>query len=241
MDSPPPTAKLSRIRALAVHERPQERLERTGPAGLSDTELLAMLVRNGNRNADVIAICERIIATAGSLAGLLQMDLNAICAFDGIGKVKGLQLIAVMEIARRLIEEGPDIKPVIDSPQRTWEFMRGRSLGLAVEKFWVLTLNRKNRLIFCREVSSGTATASLAHPREIFREVVRDAASALICCHNHPSGDPAPSSADIQVTRQLRKAAEVLQIELLDHVILGNPAADPLGRGFYSFADAGLV
>jgi DNA repair protein RadC len=112
---------------------------------------------------------------------------------------------------------------------------------LAVEKFWVLCLNRKNRLLKQVEVTSGTATSSLAHPREVFREAIRHGATAVVCVHNHPSGDPAPSAADVQVTRQLRDAAKAVDIELLDHVIVGRAGADPQGRGYYSFREAGVI
>jgi DNA repair protein RadC len=112
---------------------------------------------------------------------------------------------------------------------------------LEVEKFWVLCLNRKNRLKKLVEVTSGTATAALAHPREVFRSAVQHGATAIACVHNHPSGDPAPSCADVQITRQLREAAKALDIELLDHVVVGNAAADPAGMGFYSFRQAGIL
>ena len=105
----------------------------------------------------------------------------------------------------------------------------------------MLCLNRKNRLRKCVEVSSGTATAALAHPREVFRAAIREAASAVVCAHNHPSGDPAPSSADLQMTRLLRDAAKTVEITLLDHVIVGSASADPLGMGYYSFREAGMM
>src|SRR5690606_32026595 len=112
---------------------------------------------------------------------------------------------------------------------------------LEVEKFWALCLNRKNRLLKVCEVTSGTASNSLVHPREVYREAIRSGASAVICAHNHPSGDPSPSGADIKVTRQLREAASVVGIDLLDHVILGQPTADPRHLGYYSFQESGLL
>jgi DNA repair protein RadC len=114
-------------------------------------------------------------------------------------------------------------------------------LGLEVEKFWVLCLNRKNRLMRRVEITSGIATASLAHPREVFREAIREAAVSIVCVHNHPSGDPHPSAQDMQMTRQLREAAKVVAIELADHVILGRAVNDPTGLGFYSFRAAGFL
>jgi DNA repair protein RadC len=105
----------------------------------------------------------------------------------------------------------------------------------------VLCLNRKNRLIKQVEITSGTATSSLAHPREVFRAAIRHGATAVVCVHNHPSGDPAPSAADVQVTRQLREAARAVDIELLDHVIVGRAAADPRGLGYHSFRESGVL
>lgn len=113
--------------------------------------------------------------------------------------------------------------------------------GLEVEKFWVLCLNRKNRLRKLVELTSGTATATLAHPREVFRCAVQHGAASIVCVHNHPSGDPAPSGQDQQLTRRLREASRALDIELHDHVVVGNAEADPTGLGYYSFRCAGLL
>jgi DNA repair protein RadC len=120
-------------------------------------------------------------------------------------------------------------------------YLQPFAAGLEVEKFWVLCLNRKNRLLKRVEISSGTATAALAHPREVFRAAVRESAAAIVCAHNHPSGDPAPSSADLQVTRLLREAARAVDITLVDHIVVGRTTADPAGRGYFSFREAGML
>jgi DNA repair protein RadC len=131
--------------------------------------------------------------------------------------------------------------PILNRPELVAAHLKPFAAGLAIEKFWVMCLNRKNRLIKMVEVTSGTATSSLAHPREVFREAIRHGATAIACAHNHPSGDPGPSAADVQVTRQLRDAAKAVDIELLDHVVIGRPEADPTGRGYYSFREAGVL
>jgi len=231
----------NRLREMAAGERPQERLERLGPAALSDTELLAMLLRNGTRGQDVMTLASRMLAAAGSLAGLLAWRAAEFRQLKGIGRVKALQLLAVMEVARRAMGQPAGDAPLLNRADLVAAFFQPVTLGLEVEKFWVLCLNRKNRLIRRVEVTSGTATAALAHPREVFREAIREAATAVVCAHNHPSGDPAPSAADLQITRQLREAAKAVDIDLLDHVILGRPTADPTGRGYYSFREAGLI
>lgn len=230
-----------RVKDIAVSDRPQERLEKLGPAALSDTELLAMLLRSGSRGHNVLSIAQRLIAEAGSLAGLTRWRDGDFRRLKGIGRIKALQLITVMEVARRVLAANGELEPVLNRPELVHAYFQPIVTSLAVEKFWVLCLNRKNRLQKLVEVTSGTATSSLAHPREVFREAIRHSATAVICVHNHPSGDPGPSAADVQVTRQLRDAAKAVDIELLDHVIIGTQAADPQGRGYYSFREAGVI
>ena len=231
----------NRLRETAVGERPQERLEKFGATALSDTELLAMLLRSGTRGQDVLTLASRLIVEAGSLAGLIAWRAADFQKLKGIGRVKALQLVTVMEIARRVIGQQAGDAPLLGRADLVAAYFQPIASGLEVEKFWVLCLNRKNRLLKRVEITSGTATAALAHPREVFRAAIRESASAVVCVHNHPSGDPAPSAADLQVTRQLRDAARAVDISLLDHVIVGRVGADPLARGFYSFREAGLV
>ncbi|PTY07533.1 hypothetical protein DB347_07725 [Opitutaceae bacterium EW11] len=231
----------NRLRELSVSDRPQERLERLGPSAVSDAELLALLLRSGTRGTDVVTLSHRLLNEAGSLARLVTWRESEFKAIRGIGPVKALQLVAVMEIARRIIAALPDEAPVLGRAELVADHFSPLLVGLEVEKFWVLCLNRKNRLLKRVEVTSGTATNSLVHPREVFRCAIREGAAALICAHNHPSGDPTPSAADIQVTRQLREAAKTVCIDLLDHVILGKKTSDPSGQGFYSFRAAGLL
>lgn len=231
----------NRLRETAVAERPQERLERLGPGSLSDTELLAMLLRSGTRGQDVMTLASRLIAEAGSLAGLLRWREQEFRRLKGIGHVKALQLLAVMEVARRIVIQQQDDAPLLTRADLVCSHLAPVAAGLEVEKFWVLCLNRRNRLIKRVEVTSGTATAALAHPREVFRAAIRESAAAVICAHNHPSGDPAPSAQDLNVTRLLREAARAVDIELVDHVIVGRAGADPLGRGYFSFREAGML
>ena len=131
--------------------------------------------------------------------------------------------------------------PSFDRPETIAAHLAPITKGLEIEKFWVFCLNRKNRLKKLVEITSGTATNCLAHPREVYRAAIQHGATGIVCAHNHPSGDPAPSSADLQVTRQLREAAKAVDIELQDHVVVGLASADPTGVGFYSFRKAGLL
>lgn len=230
-----------RVKDMAVSDRPQERMQLHGPGALSDTELLALLLRSGQRGRSVVVIAQQLLAEAGSLAGLVRWTESDFRRQKGIGRVKALQLLAVMEVARRVLVSGQGDHPQLSRAQEVFAYLEPLAASLTVEKFWVLCLNRRNRLIKCVEVSSGTATSSLAHPREVFREAIRHGAAALLCAHNHPSGDPAPSAADVQVTRQLREAARAVEIDLLDHIVVGRRATDPRGLGYYSFREAGVL
>lgn len=229
------------IGQLCVHEQPQERIERLGPSALRDEELLALLLRTGTPGRDVLRVAESLLLEAGSLASLASWGTADFARIPGIGRVKALQLLSVIELSRRMQTGSGSPQPLLRTPIDVVEYMIPFIRGLEVEKFWVLCLNTRHRLIRRIEATSGTATASLAHPREVFRDAIRLASTAVIVVHNHPSGDPQPSAADIQVTRQLREAARILNIDLVDHVIVGARESDPSGRGHYSFRDSGLL
>lgn len=220
---------------------PQARFESFGAGALSDTELLALLLQPGANNVEVLQTASRLLAEAGSLHELLRWHVTDYQRLKGIGVTKAKQLVAIVEIARRMMQRGQEPKPMFNRPELVFEHLRPLTSGLAIEKFWVACLNRKNRLIKLVELTSGTATSSLAHPREVFREAIRHGATAIVCIHNHPSGDPSPSAADVQLTRQLREAARAVDIDLVDHVVMGMPETDPCGQGWYSFRSAGIV
>jgi DNA repair protein RadC len=230
-----------RLKDLAIGERPQERLEKLGAGALSDAELLAMVLRSGRKGHSVMQVAQELVSSAGSLPGLMRWAETDFRELKGIGRVKALQLVAVMEVARRVLVGVSGVEPVLNRPELILLHFQPQIVGLSVEKFWVLCLNRKNRLLKQVEITSGTATSSLAHPREVFRAAIRQGATAVVCVHNHPSGDPAPSAADVQVTRQLREASKTVDIELLDHVIVGRAPVDPRGLGYYSFRESGML
>jgi DNA repair protein RadC len=216
-------------------------MARHGPGALSDAELLALILRSGRRGLSAVTIAQQLLASAGSLPGLVPWTEAEFRRQRGIGPVKAAQLRVIMELVRRVRASAGPVEPILNKPVLVRDYLVPLAAGLPVEKFWVLCLNRKNRLLKLVEVTSGTATSSLAHPREVYREAIRQSATSVICVHNHPSGDPAPSAADVQVTRQLRDASRAVDIELLDHVIIGDPAADPSGRGYYSFRESGVL
>ena len=226
---------------IAVGEQPQRRFETFGVGALSDTELIAIMLHTGIHGHSVLELASQLIAQAGSIAGLASWQPDDFRRLKGIGRAKGRQLAALIEVGRRMIKQPAGQAPMLNRPELIAAHIAPYARGLHVEKFWVLCLNRKNRLIKQVEVSSGTATAALAHPREVYREAIRQSATGIVCVHNHPSGDPAPSAADLQVTRQLREAAKTVDIELFDHLIVGSACADPLALGFYSFRSAGQL
>jgi DNA repair protein RadC len=230
-----------RIKDMLASERPQERLEKLGVEALSDRELLAMILRSGPPGVDVVSMSEELLHDAGSLARLLRWSAEDFQKIRGIGKVKALQLISIMDLAKRILAEDNNNEVIFDSSAMVARYFRPIVAGEEIERFWVLCLDRKNRLLKREEVTKGTATNCLAHPREVYRRAIKQGATAIIAVHNHPSGDPAPSRADIQVTRQLRESAKVIGIDLHDHIIIGDKSHDPQGLGYYSFNEAGLI
>lgn len=229
---------------MALNEQPPQRLEHFGARAVSDTELLAVLLQgNGTRAEESVAIATRLMAEAGSLNQLLAWEASDYRRVKGIGKIKGLQFSALAEVARRMMTTPRGEKPCMDLPELVAAHMAPLAEGLTVEKFWALLLNRKNRLIRQVEITSGTATAALAHPREVFRAALRENApiTGVVCVHNHPSGNPEPSAPDLHVTRVLREASKAVDIALVDHVIVGRLECDPLAKGFYSFRSAGIL
>ena len=194
-----------RIKDMVASERPQERLAKHGARALSDSEILAMILRSGPAGIDVLTMSSDLLTTAGSLTQLLRWTAADFKKIKGIGTVKSLQLMAIMDFARRVLQEDDAVETIFDTPEVVANHFRTLIAGEEVEHFWTLCLDRKNRLIKRIEVTVGTASSCLVHPREVFKQAIKLSASAILVAHNHPSGDPAPSRADIQVTRQLRQ------------------------------------
>lgn len=222
-------------------EQPQARLDHFGAAALSDAELLALFLHCGIAQRELRELANRLLAEAGSLRGFLSWQPVDFQRLRGIGWGKARQLAAMVEIARRIAKSEMIEAPMLNRPELVAQFMAPYADGLEIEKFWVACLNRKNRLKKLVEVSSGTATSCLAHPREVFRAAIQHGATALVAIHNHPSGNPEPSAADVQLTRQLREASRAVDIDLLDHVIVGRASADPRHVGHYSFRESGVL
>jgi DNA repair protein RadC len=235
----PAPEPLNRLRALAAGQRPQERALALGVGALADAELLALIIRSGTRGHDVMTLANRLLSEAGSLHALIRWRPADFRRLKGLGRIKALQLCTVMEVARRVLGAEWERPPVLNEPADIYAYLRPRALGLDVEKSWVLVLNTRNRLLRCVELTSGTSRQTLIRPVEVLREAVREGATAFVLAHNHPSGDPGPSAADVRITRQLREAAVQVDLYFHDHLVVGDPAIDPLGLGYYSFRAGG--
>lgn len=215
------------MRELPAHERPRERLAAVGPENLKDTELVAILLRSGTRCRPVTALAEHLLkAHDHSLTRLASASLDDLRRIPGIGTDKASTLKAAFELARRLSREARGESPLLDTPERVADHLREEVRGLEVETFYLMLVNTRRRLISAECISQGTLDTLLVHPREVFRKAIAANASAIIVAHNHPSGDPTPSEADIRVTRDLIRAGQLLKIEVLDHVILGERTRD---------------
>lgn len=209
----------------------EERAAKYGIPALSDREILTL-------HCDSDETANALLTTAGSVAALRRWSPDEYMSVPGMTQKRALRMATVFALHERSHE---DDSPVFDTCEAVARHFRPIADNLSVEKFWVMCLDRKNRLMRRVEISSGTATNCLCHPREVFRTAIHVSATAIIAVHNHPSGDPAPSRADIQVTRQLREAAKIIGIDLIDHIIIGQQSKDPNRLGYYSFNDAGLI
>ena len=229
------------MKVVAPHDRPREKLERVGAGGLGDNELLAIVLGHGISRASALELANAVLAAVGGLHGLARASTDDLRRVPGIGGARASQLIAAVEAGRRTLVRARRERSQFITAREVAEFLVPQFGTRPVEQFGVILLDTKHRLLRTTVLSVGTLDASIVHPREVFRAAASAGAAALVLFHNHPSGDPAPSSADQQVTRHLREAARTVDIQLIDHVIVGSASADPLSRGFYSFRCAGLL
>lgn len=188
---------------------------------LSDTELLAVILVTGMKNCDVLELSSIVLKKSGSLAGLQNFGIREISNFSGIGLKKAVKIKAAFEIGRRAISGQINIKH-IESPEAVWKLLMPDMAGMQKEKFMVLVVNNKNMLLKKALISMGTVSESIVHPREVFRDAIREGGSAIIIAHNHPSGVLSPSKEDLLTTKRIKEAGKIIGIPLLDHVIITN-------------------
>lgn len=210
-----------KLKDQPASERPRERLRALGPAAVSPAELIAILLRTGLQGANALELGKQILTRYGSLQALAQASLKELDTVKGIGPDKAVTLLAAFTLARKMADELRSESPLLDTPEAIAGLLREQNRRAEVETFQVVLLNTRRRLIEVREVSHGTLDTILVHPRDVFRHALAANAAAVVLAHNHPSGDPTPSEADIKVTRDLIRAGQLLKIDVLDHVILG--------------------
>ena len=227
-----------KIREMPQEERPREKLAAHGPAALTDPELIAILLRTGVVGANAVEVGRELLKRYGSLAGLSRCTVDELAKIRGVGFAKAVQLVAAFGLGQRLARETLS-KQKIDSPELANELVGAEMRRLHKESLRVILLDTRYHLIRIEEVSIGSVNESIAHPRDVFRPAVVSSAYAMIVVHNHPSGDPSPSQTDHSLTRRLAEAAELLQIKLLDHIIIGAPSEQ--GAGYFSFQEAGAL
>jgi DNA repair protein RadC len=219
-----------RISRWPITERPRERLLRHGAAHLSDAQLLAILLRTGRRQVTAVELAMRVLEQCRGLDGLGAVHGTELRRIVGIGPAKAAQLLAALELGRRVTSRPLAAGTTLSSSHAVHDYFAPLVRELKQEQFWALLLDNKHRVMQDVTISSGSLTMSVVHPREAFSPAVRQSAAAVIFVHNHPSGDPAPSAEDRQLTHRLVACGELLGIPVLDHVIIGRTA-------FYSFAD----
>ncbi|WP_425535944.1 RadC family protein [Bacillus methanolicus] len=209
------------IRDFPEDERPRERFIQSGPESLSNHELLAILLRTGTKQESVLQLANRLLTHFEGLRLLKDATLEEITAIKGIGKAKGIQVLAAVEMGRRIANLCYDDRYVIRSPEDGAKYLMNDMRFLSQEHFVCLYLNTKNQVLHKQTIFIGSLNASIVHPREVFKEAFRRSAASIICAHNHPSGDPTPSREDIEVTKRLAECGKIIGIDLLDHLVIG--------------------
>lgn len=223
------------IKNWAEDDRPREKLLQKGKSALSDAELLAILLRSGSPSETAVDLSKKILkSVSDNLIELSKLNIKDLMAFYGVGEAKALSIIAAMELGRRRRESEVVAKQQIKSSRDVFEYLQPNLADARYEEFWIILLNRGNKIIKKAMISDGGVSGTIADPKRIFKTAIENNASYLILCHNHPSGNIQPSEADIKLTNKLKEAGSYLDIAVLDHVIVCD-------ERYYSFADEGLI
>jgi DNA repair protein RadC len=222
------------MRVWPENERPRERLYFNGPTALADAELLAIQLGSGRRGKDAVEVAREVLAAYGSLAEIAGCEILELARLPGVGRVKAARLAAAFELTRRLRARTPGARTPLGSPAEVYAAFGPLMEDLKREVFRVALLDAQNGLVRDVIISEGTLSASLVHPREVFKPAILESAASVILLHNHPSGDPTPSREDIRLTRQLVECARLLDLRVHDHVVIGR------GR-FISLAERGMI
>lgn len=214
-------SKTIKINEIPSNERPREKLLTYGAQFLSNEELLAIILRTGNKDLNAVELSYRIIHSVGGLNGLFTVSAKELMKVKGVKEAKATQILAICELYKRFkLSQIRDFK--IIKPSDVADIVLDELRMLKQEVLVLITLDSKNKVISKKEIFKGGLNSSLVHPREIFKEAVKDSAASIIICHNHPSGDPTPSRDDINITTRLKECGKMMGIELLDHLIIGD-------------------
>lgn len=225
------------IRDWPEDERPRERLIKYGAESLSDAQLLAIILRTGDKNRSAVDLARALISKFGDFRSMDALSISELCSvkdIKGIGAAKASQIKAAFEIGRRMLSGGSKAKENFRTSDDVVNYYIPLMKNLKKEIFKTILLDSKNKIIKDVGVSEGSLTASVVHPREVFKDAIKESAAAVILVHNHPSGDPSPSREDIEITQRLVKSGEIVGIRVLDHVIIGD------GR-YFSFLDKKMI
>src|SRR5258705_1245564 len=220
------------MKAVAIHDRPREKLQRLGAGALGDSELLAIDLGHGRARGSALDLANAVLGAADGAHGLVRTRYDELCAIPGIGSARAAQILAAVELGRRTLTRAARERVQIVSPRAAAEFLLPQYGNRPVEQFGVLLLDTKHRVLRTLVLSVGTLDASIVHPREVFGAAAAAGAAALVLFHNHPSGDPKPSQDDVQLTRRLAAAGVLMGIDVIVHVILADVR-------YYSFKEEG--
>lgn len=221
------------MKHLAKHDRPREKLQRFGVAALGDNELVAIILGSGSRECGALELANRILERAGGLHALARRTPDDLC-IRGVGAARAAQIVAATELGRRTLIRTALERPQYQSPQELACYLLPQYGAASVEQFGVVMLDTKHRLIRVKVVAVGSLDSAVVYPREVFREAMAASAAAVVLFHNHPSGDPTPSSDDLLLTRRMVRAGDIMGIDVIDHLILAD-------QRYYSVAEAGKL
>jgi DNA repair protein RadC len=222
------------MKAIAPHDRPREKLARLGARSLGDNELVAIVIGEGQARASALDLANALLTSIGGIEGLARACHDDLVQIRGIGTARAAQVLAAVELGRRIIGRGGRQRLQVTSPRSVAEFLMPEYGNRPVEQFGIVLLDTKHRVLRTTVLSVGTLDASIVHPREIFREATTGGAAAIVLFHNHPSGDPEPSQEDKRLTERMIAAGVVMGIDVLDHIILGDAR-------YFSFRERGTL
>ena len=211
-----------KIREMPREERPRERMREYGPNHLNNTELIAILLRTGTQGENVLSLSSRLLSSFGGLAGLGRASFGELCREKGLSEAKASHLLAALELGRRFVSLAPQERPAITAPDDAANLVMAEMCHLQQEHLRILLLNTKHQVLSIQEIYVGNVNSSVVRAAEVFRPAIKDNATAIVLAHNHPSGDPTPSEADVAITRELVSSGQLLGIDVLDHLIIGD-------------------